>query len=369
MLDLLLDPSNPFTWIIITGILGGAIGVVIRPFMTTIGFVYPNAKFEAIGNPFLEESILQRLLEISDLKGFIEQVSTFKDYQIKGETATEIQKALDEILIKSIYDMQRDSPKKMQEFYNAVLEKMDSYLIKTIFRKIQQGEKIDIPIERAVSPKISELIKLISTVENIEEVKQILYNKSFPSDFIDTVTNPDNTPLIVDNAVDKYIISLLIKAEVPYNCLKGKQEYINRLLDIYNIQIILRAKYLKYEKEICLKLYIGEGKEIPYWKYKELAQLSDISQIISQLEGTSYYNALKNISIKESIQPLIMVLDKLFLIYVRDISIDNYATIGPTIRFLVSKEMEIRNLKIIAKGIAEKLPIESIKPLLIMEER
>ncbi|HEC89509.1 MAG TPA: hypothetical protein ENI44_02875, partial [Thermoplasmatales archaeon] len=211
--------------------------------------------------------------------------------------------------------------------------------------------------------------KLLSSAENREEIKEILYNKGFPSDFIDSVTNPENAPLIIDNAVDKYIISLFKKAKVPYSCLKGKQEYIDRLLDIYNIQIILRAKYLNYDEETCLKLYIGEGKELPYWKYKELVQLSDISQIISQLDGTSYYNYMKNVSIKDSIQPIIMTLDKLLLLSIRDISIDNYTTIGPTLRFLVSKEMEIRNLKIIAKGIAEGLPTEFIKPLLILEER
>ncbi|HDM67099.1 MAG TPA: V-type ATP synthase subunit C, partial [Thermoplasmatales archaeon] len=53
----------------------------------------------------------------------------------------------------------------------------------------------------------------------------------------------------------------------------------------------------------------------------------------------------------------------------RDISTSNYTTIGPTIRFLVSKEIEIRNLRIIAKGIGEQLPLENIKPLLIVEEK
>jgi vacuolar-type H+-ATPase subunit C/Vma6 len=51
-----------------------------------------------------------------------------------------------------------------------------------------------------------------------------------------------------------------------------------------------------------------------------------------------------------------------------NISTQNYVTIGPTIRFLVSKEYEIKNLKIIAKGIDENLSSDLIKKLIITEE-
>ena len=60
-------------------------------------------------------------------------------------------------------------------------------------------------------------------------------------------------------------------------------------------------------------------------------------------------------------------LDCLLLKLVSDISTQNYVTIGPTIRFLVSKEFEIRNLKIITKGISESIPPDIIKSFLVME--
>ena len=66
-------------------------------------------------------------------------------------------------------------------------------------------------------------------------------------------------------------------------------------------------------------------------------------------------------------QVLENALDSLFLKLVTNISIQNYVSIGPTIRFIVSKEFEIRNLKIIAKGIGENLPTEMIKSYLTWE--
>ena len=68
-----------------------------------------------------------------------------------------------------------------------------------------------------------------------------------------------------------------------------------------------------------------------------------------------------------SVQIFENALDALLLKLVKNISTQNYASIGPTIRFIVSKEFEIKNLKIIVKGIGEGLPIDIIKPLLITE--
>ena len=50
-----------------------------------------------------------------------------------------------------------------------------------------------------------------------------------------------------------------------------------------------------------------------------------------------------------------------------DIFTQNYVTIGPTIRFIISKEFEIENLKIIVKGVSEDLSSDIIKPLLTKE--
>ena len=58
MFEILLDPQHLPFWILVLGILAGAIAIISRPFSTYVRFVYPNAKFESIGNPFLNEKNL-----------------------------------------------------------------------------------------------------------------------------------------------------------------------------------------------------------------------------------------------------------------------------------------------------------------------
>ena len=168
--------------------------------------------------------------------------------------------------------------------------------------------------------------------------------------------------------MDTHIINRFKRVKVPYKCEQAKQKFVKNMIDIRNIKNILRAKQLDYAKESYEKLFLGAGQEIASWKFKEMADVDEISQVISSLEGTSYYGVLKDAieryNTEGSVQVLENALDGLFLKLVADISTQNYVSIGPTIRFIVSKEFEIRNLKIIAKGIGENLPSEMIKSYL-----
>ncbi len=215
-----------------------------------------------------------------------------------------------------------------------------------------------------------ELIQKINDSEK-ENVSEILKNHGFSEEIIDSTSEKENDFLTLDSLIDNYIINKFKEVKVPYKCEPGKQKYVKTMIDISNIKNILRGKQLKYNEESCMKLFLGEGHEIASWKYKEMCEFDSVSQVISSLEGTSYYNILKD-SIEDynkenSVQVLENALDCKFLQIVRDISTQNYVTIGPTIRFLSLKEFEIRNLKIIAKGVDEQLPNEMINDYLIKE--
>ena len=158
--------------------------------------------------------------------------------------------------------------------------------------------------------------------------------------------------------------------KVPSKCIDGMQDFVNRMADIKNIKNILRAKNLGYDEKNCNKLFLGDGQEISSWKYKELSQNEDVYQIISNMDGISYFTILKDsiekFNQEKSTQIFEKLLDEYYLNNLKEISIQNYVHIGPILRFLISKEYEIINLKIISKGIEEKINSNIIKNLLVM---
>lgn len=371
MFDILFDPNSPFIWIIIILIILFVIAIFSRSFSTYVKFVYPNAKFEAIGNPFVKEHELIKLIENKDLESLKEALNQTKDYKISGDSIKDIQKSLDDIFINNVNMMKKDSSKKMNIFYDTYLEKIDSYLIKNAIKYKLENKEFDKElIDHAFLLKSKEILNKILFSDR-KDLINILKKYDFSKNIIDIVSEEEVNFLKLDISIDRFIINKFKEIKVPYKCDQAKRRFINTLIDTNNIKYILRAKQLNYDPESIKQFFLGDGQEIALWKYNEMAQLESIPQVISSLEGTSYFEPLKNaIEIfhkEKSVQVFENELDNNFLRLVRNISTQNYVTIGPTIRFLVSKEFEIKNLKIIVKGIGEGLSSDFIKPLLIKE--
>ncbi len=345
----------------------------MRPFITHMKFAYPNALFAAIGNPFIEEKDISRIIESKDLSGFKDSLNNFKEYNIAGENTYEVQQSLDNNFIQTIKMIRKDSPKDMSDFYDAYLEKLDLFLIKNLIKnKLEDIPNKEIKLDEAILDSTKELLIKIKDAEK-KDILDILKKYGFEKEITDVISQEKVDFFTLDNEINKQIISKFKKVKVPYKCEEGKQIFIKRMIDVINIKNLLRAKQLDYDIESCKKLFLGEGQEIALWKFKEMSEVDQVSQVISALEGTSYYNILKdnieNYNQEGSVQVLENALNGLFIKIITDISTKYFVSIGPTFRFLISKEYEIQNLKIIAKGIDEGLSSEFIKKFLVMEAK
>lgn len=371
MFELIFDPYNYPFWVIVAAIIVGVMAAISRPFSTYVMFAYPNAKFEAIGNPFITEKELSRVADTKDLSGFKDALNASKDYNLSGDSTYELQQSLDDNLTQTIEMMQKDSSKKMNDFFNTYIEKIDIYLIKNAIKNKLEDEKIDEKIiDRAMLPATKKLLQEIMDSEK-QNIPELLKNYGFEKEVLVLFSEEKTDYLKLDTAIDKHIIDKIKQVKVPYKCDKAKQRFVNNIVDITNVKNVLRAKQLGYDEEAIKKLFLGEGQEIAPWKLKEISEADSVPQVISSLEGTSYYDPLKN-AIEDynkegSVQVLENALDSHFLKLVENISTQNYVTIGPSIRFIVSKEYEIQNLKIVAKGVCEGLSLDIIKSFLIKE--
>ncbi len=371
VLEELLNPANPFVWVIIIAIIAGAIAVLSRPFATYLKFVYPNAKFEAIGNPFIHEKELDNLSQSNNLEGFTESLNASKDYDITGESIQEIQHALDEHFLRQVTMMQQDSSKKLTAFFTAYLRKYDIHLVRNEIKNTLQGnEPSETAQEKAILNETKKLLGRLQTTDR-EHLPSVLQQHEFSNQLISLLQQEDINLLAVDVELDKHLIHLLKHARVPYKCEPAKNQFTGMLLDIRNIKNLLRGKHLGYDADTCKKLFVDEGRELARWKFDELAEVDGVAQVISGLEGTRYYEPLKNTieayHTHNSVQFLELALDQYSLQVTRELSTNYYVTIGPTLRFLFSKEFEIQNLKIIAKAIGEHIDTERMKRLIVLE--
>ena len=150
----LFNPNAYQFWFLLVGIIAVIIGAIYRPFSSYFKFIYPNAKYQTIGNPFLTKKELDKVLDSKNLKGFLENLNYFKDYNIKGENAKDIQISLDENLLETVEMMRKDSNKSIHSFFDTYLEKYDMQIIRNEIKKtlgrILEGEGV----EETEEPKV-----------------------------------------------------------------------------------------------------------------------------------------------------------------------------------------------------------------------
>jgi V/A-type H+-transporting ATPase subunit C len=366
----ILGPSSALFWVLIFSITGVVVGLASRPFLTHAKFAYPNALFEAIGNPYITDKELNAIIESKDLNAFKEIINASKNYHLDGEDVRALQNALDDNFIQTIEMMKKASSKKLHTFYTMYLEKRDMYLIKNELKKIVFGSGEHVEIDAAILKSTKDMLSNLKNATK-ESIPELLKSYGFNQEIIEYLSETHPDIVLLDVMIDKFIIQKFSETQVPYKCEQAKQSFVKSMIDIMNLKNIMRSKQLNYEVSTCKALFLGEGREIAAWKFMELTEVDHVSQVISSLEGTSYFDVLKDtIEIytkEESVQVFENALDRLFLKIVKDISLRHFLNLGPTIRFLISKEFEIQNLKIIVKGIGEQISSDVLKRLVITE--
>lgn len=142
--------------------------------------------------------------------------------------------------------------------------------------------------------------------------------------------------------------------------------FVRKEIDIVNLKTLLRARGRreKLEREI----FVEGGLELKLKDLEELVQL-DLPTLISRLARYSFYediaSDLKEIESK-GISAMMRRLEKLHLTEASRFSHLHPLTILPILDYIISKENEVENIRIIARGKESGLSNEVIKEMLVV---
>ena len=365
-----------YVLIIAASVMGGIFVKLIPSFILLAKFTYPNAKYNAIGNPFIKTEEIQKIL-VRDLDDFKNMVNTNRDYDLKGESVEVLHTELDIIFQKMILMLAQDSPQSVKGFYDAYLYKLDLSLLKksvNIFLRgdAPPGDWEETLANRIFLPENREFLTQLFTVE-IADFPNLLRKYQYPEDLIALLE--DTTETIeydhVSIAFDKYMLSRFETLVLPKQCQAAVVRFVKTYRDILNIKTILRAKEWGLKTEKIHQLLVGRGRELEDWKLTELVEMEDVPEVISHLEGTHYMSYLRDAIVEyekeDSVSPLEHALDVCFLHLLSDLSVEHTTNLGVGIRFVVSKEYETQNLKVLVKGLFEGLPLDTLKKTVVTE--
>ncbi|PKK85930.1 MAG: hypothetical protein CVT48_03300 [Thermoplasmata archaeon HGW-Thermoplasmata-1] len=365
----IFDTSNPVFWVLVALLAALALFKVIRPFIFYAGFVYPNAKFAAIGHPFIGKRELDRIIDANGLDEYRTIINQVRGYELRGETARELQNEIDSNFAASVLDAAGDMPKAATAVTDAFGRILDGGLIERAVRAAMTGREVLIPGSPLI-PQTMELIRAISSVP-ASEVGGALRAAGFGDAVaaqVEGVKEFDEAQFSVALTAD---ILSNPRGGIPKSCRLPLRKFVKLYADVENVKSALRAKQLGFDPDYTKKLLLQGGWEISPWLLQQLAEVDSVTEAVSQLEGTSYIkplrDAITDYEKEGSLRPLEKALDGYFITQVVRISVEHSLTIGPLLRYLVSRAYEVRNLKAVAKGIEERVDRERLRELMVME--
>ena len=338
------------------------------------------SRIKARGVPYIEYERVMELLEsgslqdcISRLKntGYLKEISSeYRSEQVEEELLTSWYKEV--VLLRS------ESPRDAWNFFDGYLLFQESEKVKRIIRLVHQQRVTPIAEDPSLWPDgfSPELAAKIASTQTVSECVRFLQETRYGGPLMTALPEyeKEHTLFFLENALDCMgYTELFRQSSMVINTMASPfRDFFSVLADIQNVRTLLRAKHTGRDpREVSLCLVPG-GSEIPSWRLVQLNEMMSVPDIVRQLSGTRFDPALsphiRNYPSPDGMLLFDMALDRLKLDSLSRLSLDYYHAGGPVLWYLVAKEYELRNIRIILSGLDEGIKPELITRMLVLTE-
>ena len=174
---------------------------------------------------------------------------------------------------------------------------------------------------------------------------------------------------IIEDFLDKNHYEALLASidpkDKPYRLY---QDYIRMEVDMKNLETILKLKLEGVTGEQVMDYYISGGKEIDRKLATQLANAETISAAVNDMAQLSFFDEIKEALDKDTntLREIVAGLKKCKMDASKNFSHLYPLSVIPVIDFMIHKENEVNNIRIVARGIESGLDAETIKGLLVI---
>lgn len=360
--------------LLIVGISLMVVVILVMSYFQTLvsiaNFTYPNAKFRAHGTPFIKKEVLDPLIEGRNTNELLNQLQS-NGYEIPKESwgdIDDIENFLDERTLEYMKETFRASPLSTRPFADAWMNKYDVKMLKKMIKSKAKGVPDEEIRDSVVPVKIVDetLIDEMLNARNIQEVLALLRGTEFSEVIGGQEWTGDFFQL--DSELDKFAYGRLKKAvlKVPPEDRSAIKYFFGKYTDILNMKIIFRGLREDVDRDLLKNSLLPSGRELERWKLENMVDSKDIEESLVELEGTSYGGIRKEGVSKDDFQ-LEKHLDSSLLQITNEMMSQYVLSVGPMLKFMVGKEFELRNIKIIARGLIEGVKPAKMNNMLVME--
>ncbi len=374
MLEDLVDSIGMTNFVFL--IIGLALLLVIILFMSyyrvvisIANFTYPNAVFRSSGNPYLKEKKISDLVEGGNLNEVYSELEE-DGYEISKEAREdidEVEKELEKKNIELMKKAHRTSPDETKGFTKAWLSRYDVKMAKRAIKAIKEDRLEEVEERLQPVKEIDEkVIEDLTSARNLQEALSILRDTELEE--VLEKKEWEEKSFELDVTLDKYAFNKLKEGifKVESEQRAPIRYFFGRYIDLLNIKIILRGTKEEIKSERLKDCILPKGRELPEWKLEEMVESTSVDEALVQLEGTSYED-IRNKMQSDQKFDFEHYLDEKLLKMVIELNNQHILTVGPTLKYLVGKEIELRNMRALLRGIKEDVDPIRVKELMILE--
>jgi len=342
---------------------------VVKNAIPVSHFLYANARIQARTSYMVKDPLLLELTDAKSLKEFsslLRDTTYGEELEKTKEDLRTFHSALERGFINSILELVELSPKKLQPLLNAYLMFLEAKIIKIIYRARLMKEKIHESLVYNIGNINENLLKRLLETETIADISTVMAPTIYAKIFEKEYSSLEEFEIAIDEFVFNNFVDVIKKTKMY----EGKYiiDILNKKIDISNILALLKFRIRGIEKE-KQKAFLVDNKTELCSRFNKLIEAETLKDFVEAFKDLPYYEPLtKALEKYEKDNVMYHFENELYLFFkLFVISNDLSHTLGPypLFSYLIKKELELRNLFIISRGIEAGFPAKKVKEMIV----
>ncbi|KUE73425.1 ATP synthase subunit C [Candidatus Methanomethylophilus sp. 1R26] len=340
-------------------------------------FSYTSARVKAKKSKLLKEEDYNKLLMMSvpEMSQYISEAGYSKemaDYAGRYSGLTLLEYATYANMSKAFRSILKSSTGELSNMVDAYLAKWDFENFKSILRGKKYGLSADQIREDMVPAgnlSAEDLEKLIAANTPEDALAQFAKktNITVPDDAVTALKENNNLQPIEDAMVKSYYRKLLASISKQDRPTDIFRTYIKDCIDIKNVETVMKFKADRISGDTVAQFWIPGGAEIDEKVMAQIAAAPDVKSALNEMQNLRMYADIKDeLSDDSSILDVVAAMARYKAKLANKVGHMYPLSVIPVVDYMIHKENEVRNIRMIAHGTDSGLDRETMKGLLVI---
>ncbi|MCD4740699.1 V-type ATPase subunit [archaeon] len=351
-----------------SAIVVGVVYFAVRQTIPVVPFLYANARIQAKSKYLVKDTQWPALAESKSLS---ELTNNLRD----TEYAEELDKvndiyyyhiSIEKSFSKSIEEIKEATPDSIDPLFDAYLMFWEAKMLKTFCRAFLTGQEFKENLVFPVGRITTQMITHLKEAETTADINVVLAGTPYQ----DIITKEHATLEELEVALDNFVFHYFVNQVKNTKIYEGNLviDLLNFKFDIQNLLVLLKMEARNVPRDQREKYLIKNDTSL-YTLRHHLIKTENIQEFVEQCSRLHYHEPLSEaLALYEqdgSLSHFERVLQQYFKTTI--LKLERLHFQGPYSLFthLVKKEIEMKNIMIISKGIQSKMSPEEIKELIL----